>query len=101
MEITCISDLVDCSEQEFRDFCSTKDLGFLMGTSNFLKLLYNNMSSLCSELVSKTEKMKQEGDSEKIDEYVHTIEGLHSKLLRVEQRVFILKEIMSPRLKTE
>lgn len=90
---TELGQLIDCPEDEFRKFCSDKDLGYLSSFHNLMVQTFNEVQelkdSLVKALASKTE--------ERTPEEQNTLEGLYSKLMRIEQRVFILREIIKVR----
>ncbi len=90
-----ISQLVDCTEEEFRAFCADKDAGYISGLCNLMTLIYNQVSDLNKDLVAKTSTISR--DSPEYEQCKTTLEGLHVKLLRIEQRVFILREMIKER----
>ena len=92
--ITDMGQLIDCTEEEFREFCKDKDLGYVSGMHNLMVQTFNEVQKLKDELVSMLAKKRKE---EQTDEEKSTLEGLYSKLMRIEQRVFILREIMKER----
>ena len=83
-KITDMGQLIDCTEEEFREFCKDKDLGYVSGMHNLMVQTFNEVQKLKDEL-------------EQTDEEKSTLEGLYSKLMRIEQRVFILREIIKER----
>lgn len=80
--------LVDCTEEEFRAFCSDKDLGYIMSFHNLMVQTFEQVKDTKNGLVAKIVKSGKQSPEEKT-----TLEGLYSKLFRIEQRVFILREI--------
>lgn len=93
-EITEMGQLIDCTEEEFREFCKDKDLGYISSLHNLMVQTFNEVQKLKDELVSLISK---KSTSDQTDEEKSTLNGLYSKLLRIEQRVFILREIIKER----
>lgn len=93
-EITEMGQLIDCTEEEFREFCKDKDLGYISSLHNLMVQTFNEVQKLKDELVSLISK---KSTSDQTDEEKSTLNGLYSKLLRIEQRVFILREIIEER----
>lgn len=89
---TEMGQLIDCTEEEFRKFCEDKDLGYISSFHNLMVQMYNEVQKLKDELVSKMCK-----SAERKSEEQEVLNGLYSKLLRIEQRVFILREIIKTR----
>ena len=80
--------LIEGTEEDFKSFCSDKDLGYLSSFHNFLVMTYNQLQEMKNDLVKK---MKKEGQTE---EAKIVLEGLYDKLFRVEARVFIVRDIV-------
>lgn len=95
MDITDMSQLIDCSEEDFREYCKDKDLGYVSSLHNLFLQTYNQVSDINKSLVQTTAEAQKRG--EPTEKHISTLEGLHSKLLRIEQRVFILREIIASR----
>lgn len=93
-EITEMGQLIDCTEEEFREFCKDKDLGYISSFHNLMVQTFNEVQKLKDELVSH---MGKKSVTEQTDEEKSTLHGLYSKLMRIEQRVFILREIIEER----
>lgn len=89
---TELGQLIDCTEDEFRKFCEDKDLGYVQSFHNLMVQTFNEVQKLKDDLVANMCK-----PSGKTPEKQNTLEGLYSKLLRIEQRVFILREIIKIR----
>ena len=89
---TELGQLIDCSEEEFRLFCADKDLGYICSFHNLMVQTFNEVQKLKDELVAKMCKSVV-----KIPEEQEVLNGLYSKLMRIEQRVFILREIKKQR----
>ena len=89
---TELGQLIDCPEDEFRKFCEDKDLGYVQSFHNLMVQTFNEVQKLKDELVSKMCKSVQKDPQEQ-----KVLEGLYSKLMRIEQRVFILREIIKSR----
>ena len=84
--------LIDCPEEEFRKFCEDKDLGYISSFHNLMVQTFNEVQKIKDELVEKM--CKSEGRN---PEEQNVLNGLYSKLMRIEQRVFILRDIMKSR----
>lgn len=93
-EITEMGQLIDCTEEEFREFCKDKDLGYISSLHNLMVQTFNEVQKLKDELVTLISK---KSTNDQTDEEKSTLQGLYSKLLRIEQRVFILREIIEER----
>lgn len=90
--ISELGQLIDCTEEEFHKFCMDKDLGYISSFHNLMVQTYNEVLSVKNDFVEKMCK-----SSEKSEEEQKILNGLYSKLLRIEQRVFILREIIKNR----
>lgn len=93
--ISELGQLIDCEEKEFREYCKDKDVGYLSGFHNLLVQTFNQTQDIKDELVSKMSKTEKESDEYKSCQSI--LEGLYSKLMRIEQRVFILREEIDAR----
>ena len=89
---TELGHLIDCTEEEFREFCKDKDLGYISSFHNLMVQTFNEVQKIKDELIAIMSKNPELRDSEQ-----STLQGLYSKLMRVEQRVFILREIIKER----
>lgn len=89
-----IGKLIDCTEEEFREYCSDKDLGYISSFHNLMVQTFNEVQKLKDELV---QKLAHKESVDRTPEEQSTLEGLYSKLLRIEQRVYILREIIKAR----
>lgn len=87
-----IPQLIDCEEEVFNEFCADKDMGYISGLHNLMMLTFNEVKDIKDQLVAKM--TKEDGGSE---EEKRVLNGLYSKLLKVEHRVFVLREIMESR----
>lgn len=92
--ITELGQLIDCTEEEFREFCKDKDLGYVSSFHNLMTQTFNEVQKIKNELV---EVISRKPKSERTEEEQDILHGLYSKLMRIEQRVFILREIMKER----
>lgn len=90
--ISELGQLIDCTEEEFHKFCMDKDLGYLSSFHNLLVQTYNEVQSVKNDFVEKMCK-----STEKSAEEQNVLNGLYSKLLRIEHRVFILRDIIKNR----
>ena len=90
--ITELGQLIDCSEQEFRLFCADKDLGYICSFHNLMVQTFNEVQKLKDDLVSKMCKSVERNPEEQ-----DVLNGLYSKLMRIEMRVYILREIKKAR----
>ena len=98
-EFHSLGEIIDCSEDEFREYCSDKNVGYLTNLHNLMVQTYNHTSDTNKALVAKVSTMKK--GSEEFIEAVSTLNGLFSKLLRIEQRVFIIRELIDKLNKVE
>ena len=89
--------LIDGTEEEFRQHCVDKDLGYIKSFHNLLVQTFNEVKKVKDDLVAY---MGAKPESERTEEEKRVLNGLYSKLLRVEQRVFILREIIKVREST-
>lgn len=89
---TELGQLIDCTEEEFREFCADKDLGYISSFHNLMVQTYNEVQEIKDGLVQKMCKSVQKDPKEQ-----EVLNGLYSKLMRIEQRVFILREIKKSR----
>lgn len=89
--ITEMGQLIDCTEEEFREFCKDKDLGFVQSLHNLMVQTYNEVQKLKDDLVAF---MGKKSKAERTEEEKSTLEGLYSKLLKIELKVFILRDII-------
>ena len=87
-----LGQLIDCTEEEFRKFCEDKDLGYISSFHNLMVQTFNEVQKLKNELVEKMCKSVERSPEEQ-----NVLNGIYSKLMRIEQRVFILREIIKTR----
>ena len=92
--VTELGQLIDCTEEEFRKYCEDKDVGYLSSFQNLMIQMFNEVKQIKEDLVLK---MRKKPEYERTHEEQSTLEGLYSKLLRIEQRVFILREVIKNR----
>ena len=92
---TELGQLIDCTEEEFKEYCNDKDVGYLSSFHNLMVQMFNEVQKLKDELVSKI--AKESKFREQTPEEKSTLEGLYSKMLRIEQRVFILRDLIKSR----
>ena len=91
--VTELGQLIDSSEKDFRGFCADKDVGYLSSLLNLMTATYNNVSDLKKELVQKYSPIDSVPEENRED-VTKTLNGLYSKLMAIEQRVFILRELV-------
>lgn len=91
---TELGQLIDCTEEEFREFCKDKDLGYISSFHNLMVQTFNEVQKLKNDLV---DVLGRKPKSERTEEEQNILHGLYSKLMRIEQRVFILRDIMKER----
>ena len=87
-----LGQLIDCTEEEFRNFCADKDLGYVSSFHNLMVQTFNEVQKLKDELVAKMCKSPDRNPEEQ-----NVLNGIYSKLMRIEQRVFILRDIIKDR----
>lgn len=92
--VTELGQLIDCTEEEFREFCKDKDLGYISSFHNLMVQTFNEVQKIKDEFVSHMGSKPVENHT---DEEKSILQGLYSKLMRVEQRVFILRGIIKER----
>lgn len=92
---TELGQLIDCTEEEFKEYCADKDVGYLSSFHNLMVQMFNEVHKLKDDLVSKI--AKESRTREQTAEEKSVLEGLYSKMLRIEQRVFILRDIIKSR----
>ena len=89
---TELGQLIDCSEEEFLNYCADKDVGYLSSFHNLMVQTYNQVHNIKNELVTLMSENSELKESEQ-----NTLEGLYAKLLRIEQRVFLLRDLIKNR----
>lgn len=82
--------LIDSSEEVFREYCRTQNVGFLLSLRNLLLMTYNEVSKIKTDLVDAISTGKVSNN----ESTTRVLNGLYSKLLRVEHRSFLLKELI-------
>ena len=87
--------LVDCTEDEFKKYCEDKDVGYLSSFHNLMVQMYNEVQGIKDELVRKIAKDSHTREQAPEEKFI--LEGLYSKMLRIEQRVFILRDLIKDR----
>ena len=87
--------LIDCTEEEFKKYCEDKDVGYLSSFHNLMVQMFNEVQGIKDELVRKI--AKDSHTREQTPEEKSVLEGLYSKMLRIEQRVFILRDLIKDR----
>ena len=87
--------LIDCTEEEFKKYCEDKDVGYLSSFHNLMVQMFNEVQGIKDELVRKL--VKDSHSREQTPEEKSVLEGLYSKMLRIEQRVFILRDLIKDR----
>lgn len=93
MKEMSLSDLIDSSEEDFNKFCEDKDLGYLNSFHNLMTQTFNEVQGIKDDLVDKIGKM----EIELTEENKNILQGLYSKMMRVEMRVFILRDLIKSR----
>lgn len=84
-----LSQIIDCSEDTFRDHINACSKGYLMSLHNLFVITYNRTKETKDELVSQVKL----GNVDSV-KATKTIEGLYSELMKIEQKVFILREYL-------
>lgn len=92
--VTELGQLIDCSEEDFRKFCEDKDVGYLSSFHNLMVQTFNEVLGMKNELVTK---ICGDKNGKQIEDERSTLQGLYSKLMKIEHRVFILREIIKQR----
>lgn len=83
-----LAQLIDCPEEDFKEYIYKCSKGYLMGLHNLLTITYNRTKDTKDDLVKKISSGKLP------DSANATLQGLYSELLKIEQRVFILREYL-------
>ena len=91
---TELGQLIDCTEEEFKKYCEDKDLGYLSSFHNLMVQTFEQVKGIKEDLVRHLAKKPT---VERTQEEQSTLEGLYSKLMRIEQRVFILRDFIKAR----
>lgn len=84
-----LSQIIDCSEETFRSQISKQSKGYLIGLHNLLVITYNRTKEVKDELVNQIKLGNVPENKDK-----KTLEGIYSELLKIEHKVFILKEYL-------
>lgn len=92
---TELGQLIDCTEEEFKEYCADKDVGYLSSFHNLMVQTFNEVQKLKDDLVHKIAKDSHYGGDVSQEQTV--LEGIYSKMLRIEQRVFILRDLIKSR----
>ena len=90
-QVATIDTVLKYSEEELITFCLDKDLGYVMGLKNLLQILFNRMLSVKEDLVDLLIKEPSN------DEAIKVLNGVYSEMFKLEQKSFILGEIISQR----
>ena len=85
-----LGQLIDCTEDDFKDYCSSKDVGYLSGLLNLMTQTYNHVTKVNDDLVAKGANMPKPLSKD----MQNTLKGLHSKLMSIELRVFLLRDFV-------
>lgn len=85
---TSLGNLVDSTEEEFRDFCSTLSIGYVYSLENLMTKTYNEVRDIKDDLIASVKSGAVKDD----DHTRSVLNGMYSKLLRLERNVFILRE---------
>ena len=89
---TELGQLIDCTEEEFHKFCMDKDLGYISSFHNLMVQTFNEVLEIKNELVAKMCKTPEIKPEEQ-----EILNGLYSKLMKIEHKVFILRSIIKSR----
>lgn len=89
------SELVDCSNEEFLDFCKDKELGYLMGLFNLFAKTYEEVREIKDGIVEKIVAGTDAGEN--TDDHQKVLIGLYSKMFLIEEKAFIVKEAIGKR----
>lgn len=89
-----LTQIIDCSEETFKGYLNKCSKGYLIGLHNLLVITFNRTQETKNELVNQI-KLGNVSDKDK------TLEGMYSELLKIEQKVFILKEYLKDNHKVD
>lgn len=84
--------VIDMSIENFKSFCADKDMGYLKGLENLMTLTYNNLQQMREDIRVKVQKRELT-----VEDSTEVVKGLHSKMMRVEERVFTVRELQTNR----
>lgn len=88
-EIT-LSELIDGSVDNFKEFLADKDLGFVKSLKTQLSSIYYSLNKAKDDIIAKSKKT--DGVNEEYNQCVNTVKGLVVKMMKIEELVLILKE---------
>lgn len=92
-ELNTIGDAIDLSEEEFKEFISDKNVGYLLSLKNLLLVTYSQVCDIKDDLVNKFKKHP----SLLTEENKVTLNGIYHKLMAIEYKVIILNEFLDTR----
>lgn len=82
-----LAQVIDCSEEAFRQFLDKQNKGYIMSLHNILVITFNRTQSTKDELVSQISLGNIENKN-------NVLEGMYSELMKIEQKVFIVKDYL-------
>lgn len=89
--------LVDYTADDFRKFCADKNMGMLRSYENYFTILFERCTLTKNELRDKINAGQLSMQEERVK---NTMNGMYSKLMKLEEKIFILREIIKERLAT-
>lgn len=94
VKVTEFGTIMDRDMNYFAEFCSGKDLGYLMGLLNYIKLMYEEIRSQKDEAV-----MISTSDLPEAQEARDLIPSLYGILFKLEERALYLTDEVNKRVK--
>lgn len=89
------SNLIDCSEEEFSEYCSDKSLGYLLSFKLFLASAYQNIVSIKEDLVKKIKDESLPEDSAE----VRLLNKIYVELMKLEHRILLCNSFIGKKSK--
>jgi hypothetical protein len=85
------SEVIDMTDEEFKQFCSTKNRGYIQSLQNLFEAKFFLVSKMREDLVNLSLKEK---DSDKKAEMEQSVKELYVVLFRLENKVELCKTNM-------
>lgn len=89
-----LGELIDGSDEDFKEHFKDKDLGYLLGVSKLLNLSYEQMTCMVNDLVIEKER---EEDDEKVNTIIAHIKALYYNMGLLEHKAILLKKEIGER----
>lgn len=89
--VTELGQLVDMPIANFKKYVHKANLGYLRSLHNMFVITYNNVSLARKDFVDKCTREKLSVENAEVK---NTLVGLFSKLMKTEEKVFVLRELI-------